>query len=188
MFSHYKKGHSFLDYSRLNNRIQESEATEIGGEARESSFKSEKMGDKPEDRKIDSHNSNFALVNYESKVEDNHCEEKSSTMNMSMRGMEWTDYLEIVIILALAVYVINKIRQVMARKRKKKEDFKQKEMISHLQNGISNIPNQTTNFTPIPLPQNTNFAQIPTRLMIENLGEGRNKRTTSSYTIYEPPQ
>ena len=88
MFSHYKKGHSYLDYSRLNNRIQESEATDIGGEARESSFKSEKMGDKPEDRKIDSHNSNFALVNYESKIEDNHSEEKSSTMNMSMRGME----------------------------------------------------------------------------------------------------
>ena len=192
MFSHYKKGHSYLDHSRLNNRIQESEKTDIWGGARESSFNSEIMGDKQEDRKIDSHNSNFALVNYESKVEDNHSEEKSVTTSVSMESMEWTDYLEVIIILALAIYVINKIRQVMARK-KKKEDIKQKMMINQLQNGISTIPTQTTsNFSPIPLTQSTNtLAPIPlnpTRLMIESTGEGRNKRATSSFTIYEPPQ
>ena len=63
MLNHYKTGYSYLDYSQLNKRIQESEKTELGGGARESSFNSEKMGDKQEDRKIDSHNQNFALVN-----------------------------------------------------------------------------------------------------------------------------
>ena len=180
MFTTIAKGHSFLDVSKLNNRLEESEESDLGGEARESSFKSEEMRDKSEDRKIDSHNSNFALVNYESKVEDNHREETSNNLSMSMKSMEWTDYLEVIIILALAVFVINKIRKVMARKKKRKEELRQQQMINQLQNGISPVPTpSTTTFSPIPL--------NPTRLMIESTGEGKNQRGGSSFTIYEPP-
>ena len=111
------------------------------------------MGDGTENKQIDSHNTNYALVNYESKTEDNHREETSNTMSMSMDKMEWMDYLEVLIVLGLAIYAINKIRKMMAKKRNKKEELRQKEMINQLQNGISTIPAPSTNnFAPIHQP------------------------------------
>ena len=53
-------------------------------------------------------------------------------MSMSMDKMDWTDYLEVLIILGLAAYAINYICKVMAKKRKKKEVSRQKEMINQL--------------------------------------------------------
>ena len=182
MFKTISKGHSFLDFSTINKRVREADNTKLGGKTGESGPESERMGDGTENKQIDSHNTTYALVNYESKTEDNHKEETSNAMSMSRDKMEWTDYLEVLIVLGLAIYAINKIRKMMAKKRKKKEELRQKEMINQLQSGISTITAPSTNnFTPIHQPLSQ------TRLMIENAGEGKSNTRGSTFRIYEPP-
>ena len=69
----------------------------------------------------DSHDSKFALVNYESnsQVVDKHTENQYSTFNMS--SLHWTDALEIILIVAAGLIFLRYLRRYLKKCRQREE-------------------------------------------------------------------
>ena len=79
------------------------------------------MGPLKQQPSIESANQNFALINFESNSEtlDNHVEKKYSAIDVS--SIHWTDYLEIVIVVAAGLFFIKHLRKYLKNKKKKEQ-------------------------------------------------------------------
>ena len=64
------------------------------------------MGQLKQELSMDSHASKFALVNYKSNQEtfDNHVENDYNTL--AMKSIHWTDWLEIIVVLAVGIFAL----------------------------------------------------------------------------------
>ena len=114
------------------------------------------MGPLKQSLSLDNHNSNFALVNYESNQEtlDNHVKNDYNTL--AMKSIHWTDRLEIIVVVAIGIFAIKQLRNYFNNKKKKKHAKAQSELITQLQ---STIPMS-------PPPVNPTFASAPVQMML----------------------
>ena len=97
----------------------------------------------------DSHDSNFAIVNYESsqQVIDEHTETANNTFSLS--SLHWTDALEIILIGAAGLFVMRYIRKFLKKRRQREEAHRQAQLVSTLQ---ESIPMSSTVFPSAPVP------------------------------------
>ena len=125
----------------------------------------------------DSHNSNYALVNYESKqqVVDEHQEVENNYENntFSFERLHWTDCLEIILVGAAALFVLRYIQKYMKKRRQREESARQAQLVSTLQDSIP-------------------MTSIPTAPMVPMLedrsAQNNNKGASraSSFRLYQP--
>ena len=97
----------------------------------------------------DSHDSNFALVNYESSQQtiDEHTEVENNTFSLSR--LHWTDSLEIILVGAAALFLIRYVRKFLKKRRQREEAQRQAQLVSTLQ---ESIPMNNTVFPSAPVP------------------------------------
>ena len=76
---------------------------------------------------MDSHDSNFALLNYASSSENFENNNEESYSSVIMKSIDWTDWLEIMINVGLGLFAIKFKRKRIPKKKKKKA------VISHIQ-------------------------------------------------------
>ena len=124
----------------------------------------------------DSHNSKFALVNYESNSQmmDQHTENQFSTFNMS--PLHWMDMLEIVLIIAAGLLFLKYFRRYLKKRKQKAEAKRQAQLLSTIQGSIPLSP----------LPVNPTFASAPVPMLedkstVNAIGSG-----SSVFKIYKP--
>ena len=126
----------------------------------------------------DSHNSNYALVNYESsqQIVDEHQETENNFENntFSFEKLHWTDCLEIILVGAAALFVLRFIQKYMKKRRQREESARQAQLVSTLQDSI---------------PMTTSIPTAPMVPMLEdrsaqNINKGASR--ASSFRLYQP--
>ena len=124
----------------------------------------------------DSHNSKFAIVNYESnsQVVDEHTETANSTFNIS--SIHWTDALEIILIGAAGLFIIRYIRKFLKKRREREEAQRQARLLSTIQGSIPLSPH----------PVNPSFASAPVPMIEDKSTQNTRGSRPSSFRIYEP--
>ena len=168
--SHLSKIRESIEEAKINKAIEDAEDTEPFGE-----------WNMPPNKKIikptsDSHDSNFALVNYESsqQVIDEHSETENNYQNntFSLERLHWTDVLEIVLVGAAALFVIRYVRKFLKKRRQREEAQRQAQLVSTLQ---ESIPMTSTMPPTAPVPM----------LEDKTLQNTRGTRP-SSFRLYQP--
>ena len=99
----------------------------------------------------DSHDKNFALVNYESsqQIIDEHTEVENNTFSFSR--LHWTDSLEIILVGAAALFLIRYVRKFLKKKRQREEVARQAQLVSTLQESIPMSSTMTPTAPGIPM-------------------------------------
>ena len=155
--------------SRLTKIRQSLEKEEDTEELNELNMPPNKKEIKPS---ADSHDSNFAIVNYESssQVVDEHSETAYSTFNIS--SLHWTDAIELILIGADSLFIIRYIRKFLKKRRQREEAHRQAQLVSTLQ---ESIPMSSTVFPSAPVP------------MLEDKSIQNTRGTRpSSFRLYQP--
>ena len=120
----------------------------------------------------DSHDSNFAIVNYESSQQtiDEHTEVENNTFSLSR--LHWTDSLEIILVGAAALFLFRYVRKFLKKRRQREEAARQAQLVSTLQESI---------------PMSTMTPTAPGVPMLEDksLQNTRGMRP-SSFRLYQP--
>ena len=126
----------------------------------------------------DSHNSNYALVNYESsqQVIDDHTETENNYENntFSFEKLHWTDALEIVLVGAAALFIIRYVRKFLKKRRQREEATRQAQLVSTLQDSIP----MTSTMPPT--------APMVPMLEDKTLQSNRGGTRPSSFRLYQP--
>ena len=120
----------------------------------------------------DSHDSNFAIVNYESsqQVIDEHTETTNSTFNLS--SLHWTDALEIILIGAAVLFIFRYIRKFLKKRRQREEAHRQAQLVSTLQESI--------------LMSSTMFPLAPVPMLEDKSIQNTRATRPSSFRLYQP--
>ena len=124
----------------------------------------------------DTHDSKFALVNYETNYQtvDEHTENQFSTFNMST--LHLMDMFEIVLIIAAGLLFLKYFRRYLKKHKQKEEAKRQAQLLSTIQGSIPLSP----------LPVNPFFASAPVPMLEDkSTGNARGPRS-SVFKIYEP--
>ena len=123
-----------------------------------------------------SHDSKFAIVNYESnsQVVNEHTETAYSTFNIS--SIHWTDALEIILIGAAGLFIIRYIRKFLKKRREREEAQRQAQLLSTIE---GSIPLNTH-------PVNPRFPSAPVPMLEDKSSQNTRGTRPSSYRIYEP--
>ena len=156
--------------SRLTEIRQSLEKEEDTGELDESNMPPNKKVINPTS---DSHDSNFALVNYESSQQtiDEHTEVENNTFSLSR--LHWTDSLEIILVGAAALFLIRYVRKFLKKRRQREEAARQAQLVSTLQESI-----------PI---SSTMIPTAPSVPMLEDkVSQSTRATRPSSFSLYRP--
>ena len=164
---HMGPGTKSLSFSQIRKSIEESEDIEPFGK-----MAPNKKTIKP---RTDSHNSNYALVNYESnqQLTDDHTEVENNYENntFSFEKLHWTDALELVLVGAAALCLIRYIRKYMKKRREREESARQAQLVSTLQDSIPMTSNVSPTAPMVPM--------LEDRTLQSNRG-------SSNFRLYKP--
>ena len=124
----------------------------------------------------DSHNSNYALVNYESNSQtvDEHTENQYSTINMS--SMHWTDLIEIGLLIAAGLLFPKHFLRYLKNRKKKEQARRLAELVFQIQ---GTIPLSTYSI-------NSSYASAPAPMLEDKRGDNNRGSRSSVFIIYEP--
>ena len=174
MFGTISKAYSHLDYSSSNSK---NSLTEIRQSLEKDTEELEDSNMAPNKKVInpssDSHDSNFAIVNYESSQQtiDEHSEVENNTFSLSR--LHWTDSLEIILVGAAALFLIRYVRKFLKKRRQREEAARQAQLVSTLQESIPMSSTMTPTAPGIP--------------MLEDKASYSTRATRpSSFSLYRP--
>ena len=121
----------------------------------------------------DSHDLNFALVNYESSQQtiDEHTEVENNTFSLSR--LHWTDSLEIILVGAAALFLIRYVRKFLKKRRQREEAQRQAQLVSTLQ---ESIPMSSTMIPTAP--------SVP--MLEDKVSQSTRATRPSSFSLYRP--
>ena len=135
------------------------------------------MGPLKQQPSLDNHTQNFSLMNYESNSENFDNENDYSTIDIS--SIHWTDYLEIIVMVAVVIVVIKHIRKYLKIKKKKKPAKAPADLVFQIHGTIPMSPP----------PNNPTLAFTPVQMMLKDKTGGNSRGSCGSvYRIYEPPR
>ena len=180
MFGTISKAYSHLDYSSSKSKDHLAEVKQSLGKDTEELEDSLEDSSMAPNKKVvhpssDSHNSNFALVNYESNQQtvDEHTELENNTFSFSR--LHWTDSLELILVGAAALCLIRYVMKFLKKKRQREEAARQAQLVSTLQESIP--MSSTTTMTPT----------APGIPMLEDKASYSTRATRpSSFSLYRP--